>query len=432
MKRLSVIIALLSQLALPMTAHAQSNVFDSLDAIQQGLSQRDIEVIDYSNNLQGWGGLPTDVIAILENAGYQNLQEFSDDLPDAEEAPPVQAIGMVFLEALSELDEEDFPEPLQYLSESERSIFLLAVAAASSEENALEKLASELTLDGQTALTFANALLYVRDSIAVLVTEIIFTGEAQINQVLTAIAKTMRNVLGGLAVIWMIISGIQMVMAGGDENKITEQKQSITYAVIGLAIVIVAERIISVVYGAPGVVQDLTIAGSRFSAEVLGIVGFLKAFVAAIAMFMIIISGMKTIFAAGDENQITEQRKSVLWVVVGIVIIVINQVIVENLYIIPSTREILDSLNDIPLQDQVSITAQNVNTIIVTIGTVASYLLGFTGLIALGALIYGAGMMVANYGNEDMVNKSKTIVKNAIIGIMIIISSFALINTLIL
>ena len=65
------------------------------------------------------------------------------------------------------------------------------------------------------------------------------------------------------------------------------------------------------------------------------------------------------------------------------------------------------------------------------VGRVITFLLGFVGIIAFGMLIYGAATMVINYGDEEMVENAKKIIKNAIIGIIIVISAFALVATLI-
>ncbi len=61
---------------------------------------------------------------------------------------------------------------------------------------------------------------------------------------------------------------------------------------------------------------------------------------------------------------------------------------------------------------------------------VINFFLGFLGLIAVGFLIYG-GVLVVTSGAEEGIDKGKTVMKNAIIGIIIIVVSFALINTLI-
>ncbi|MBU1018273.1 pilin [Patescibacteria group bacterium] len=346
---------------------AQDTLFDDpLDAIKDRLEEEDIKVADYSET--DWGNLPPEVIEILDLEGAGNL----DDVAGLAEYD--QALGNV--DALT-----------TYLE----------------------------------GLTFIDGTPFDNDTVSLIVNEIRFRGESQIQSVVLSIVKVFRNLLGSLAIIWIVIAGIRMIMAYGNEETIKEQKNSIIYAMIGLAIVLILERLIVLVYGVPGVERGvIPEAGAGIDAEILGLVSFIKALIGAVAILMIIISGYKTIAASGEEEKITEQKRSILWIVIGLVIIAVNQIFVENLYLRP-IRETGDE-----------ITTGNVGNIIATIGTILQFILGFVGLIAFAAMIYGAASMIANYGNDEMVQRAKSIIKNAIIGIIIILSAFALVSTLML
>lgn len=344
-------------------AFAQGSLFEEpLETIKERLEEKGVEVVEYSE--EKWGNLTPEIIDILAAEGYTSL----NDIMEHEDIGYDQELGNV--EVLV-----DYLDSLG-LSEDDRNL---------------------------------------------VVNEIRFRGESQIQSIILSIAKVLRNLLAGFAIIWIIISGIQMVLAHGEESKIAEQKRSITYAIVGLGIVLVLERMIFLIYGAPGVERGITpTAAAGIDIEILGIVSFIKAVIGAAAILMIIRSGFKTITAAGEEEKIIQQRKSIIWIMVGIVIIMINQFIVENLYIKP----IRESAG--------VITATNVENVIALIGRVLQFLLGFVGIIAFAALIYGAGTMIANYGNDELVQRAKKIIKNAVIGIIIILSAFALVSTVIL
>ena len=354
--------------AVPQTL-AQGSFFEEpLETIKEKLEEGEngITVIEYSE--EKWGTLPPEIIEILESEGYTSLNDIIED----EDIGYDQEVGNVevLVEYLDDLG----------LSEDDRNL---------------------------------------------VINEIRFRGESQIQSIILAIAKVFRNLLGSFAVIWIIISGVQMVIAGGDESKVTEQKRSITYAVIGLAVVLLLERMIVLIYGVPGIEQrGFTERPEALSQEFLGLVSFIKAVIGAAAVLMIIISGFRTIAAAGDEEKLTKQKKSIIWIIVGIVIILVNQFIIENLYIEPVKKQIAETGE--------VITQTNVESVIQFIGTIIQFFLGFVGLIAFAALIYGAGTMIANYGNDELVQKAKKIIKNAIIGIIIIISAFAIVSTVIL
>ena len=353
--------------AVPQTL-AQGSFFEEpLETIKEKLEEGEngITVIEYSE--EKWGTLPPEIIEILESEGYTSLNDIIED----EDIGYDQEMGNV--EVLV-----DYLDDLG-LSEDDRNL---------------------------------------------VISEIRFKGESQIQSIILAIAKVFRNLLGGFAIIWIIISGVQMVIAGGDESKIAEQKRSVTYAVIGLAIILLLERMIVLIYGVPGVERGFIERPEGLSQEFLGLVSFIKAVIGAAAVLMIIISGFRTILAAGEEEKIIKQRKSIIWIIVGIVIILVNQFIIKNLYIEPVEKQIAETGE--------VITQTNVESVIQFIGTIIQFFLGFVGLIAFAALIYGAGTMIANYGNDELVQKAKKIIKNAIIGIIIIISAFAIVSTVIL
>ena len=349
--------------------HAQDALFDDpLEAIKGRLKEEDIEVVEYSKSK--WGNLPPEVIKVLEENTYESLEDIVSKNLYEQEAGNIS----VLIKALDGL--------FYYDSENELDIVLS------------------------------------NDDVNLIINEIRFRGESQINAVILAVTKVLRNLLGGIAVIFIVIAGIQMIMASGNEEKIKEQKNSIIYAVIGLVIILILERLIVLIYGVPGAERSLLERPEGFSEEILGVVSFIKALIGSIAILMIMISGIKTITAAGEEEKITEQRKSILWIIVGIVIIVVNQVFVENLYIRPIGQE--------------EIKVSNVENIISVIGKILQFALGFVGLIAFAALIYGAASMITNYGNDELVEKGKKIIKNAIIGIIVIISAFAIVSTIML
>lgn len=61
---------------------------------------------------------------------------------------------------------------------------------------------------------------------------------------------------------------------------------------------------------------------------------------------------------------------------------------------------------------------------------IARFVLGFLGLGAVMIVIYGGVLYVASAGNEENATKGKNAIKYAVIGIIIILGSFALVNTL--
>lgn len=386
---------LLSLFLLSPAAFAQDdNLFNPLDDIKERVGDEGIEVLDFSQG--GWGNLPADVKKIMEeDSGYTDLEHL---------------IKNVLVNAGLETDSSLFS---RNLTQEEREAISTPAFVTALEEEVIR--IPGLSDDG-TSLNVQGANVNTALS-----TEIRYRGEGQISQIIVAVANVLRNLLGSLAMLWIVISGIQMIMAQGEESVITEQRKSITYAIVGLVIVLLLERMIFILYGppTPDATVGITARGTEFSQEIYGLVTFIRTLIGSIAVLMIIISGIRMIFGVGEEDQITKQKKSVMWVLVGLGIIVINRVVIDNLYIQPIVG------------DENRITLTNVQRIIELLGGVAQFLLGFTGIIAFGALVYGAATMILNNGQDDLVEKGKKIAKNAVIGIVIILSAYAIVATVI-
>ena len=68
--------------------------------------------------------------------------------------------------------------------------------------------------------------------------------DQKINNLLEDIINIFSLIVGVVAVIMVIIGGLQYITSGGDSGKITTAKNTILYAVIGLVVVALAQFIV--------------------------------------------------------------------------------------------------------------------------------------------------------------------------------------------
>ncbi len=88
----------------------------------------------------------------------------------------------------------------------------------------------------------------------------------------------------------------------------------------------------------------------------------------------------------------------------------------------------LDPTQDsIPIVSQLSGGQTSLRGIILT---VVNFFLTFLGLLTVVMVIYGGFLYVSAAGNEDNVGKAKKILLFSVIGIVIIVASFAFVNTI--
>lgn len=62
--------------------------------------------------------------------------------------------------------------------------------------------------------------------------------------------------------------------------------------------------------------------------------------------------------------------------------------------------------------------------------TILNYFLGFLGVFTVIMVIYGGFLYVSSAGNEENATKGKTVIMYAAIGLLLIMISFALVNTI--
>ena len=78
------------------------------------------------------------------------------------------------------------------------------------------------------------------------------TAQGTLGQNITTIINFFLGLLGLIAVAFLIYAGVLMVTAGGQEEQIGKAKKVITYAVIGIVIILLAYTIVQFVTSALG------------------------------------------------------------------------------------------------------------------------------------------------------------------------------------
>lgn len=73
-----------------------------------------------------------------------------------------------------------------------------------------------------------------------------------VNGVFTKITNTILYTVGIISVVMLIYGGLRYVISGGDSKKVTDAKNTIMYAIIGLIIAILSYAIVNFVINAVG------------------------------------------------------------------------------------------------------------------------------------------------------------------------------------
>ena len=79
------------------------------------------------------------------------------------------------------------------------------------------------------------------------------------NGVFTNITNTILYIVGIISIIMLIFGGIRYVTSGGDSKKVTDAKNTILYAILGLVVALLSFAIVNFVLNALGVQQQVKI-----------------------------------------------------------------------------------------------------------------------------------------------------------------------------
>ena len=86
------------------------------------------------------------------------------------------------------------------------------------------------------------------------------------------ITNTILYIVGIIAVIMLIIGGIKYVISGGDSKKVTDAKNTVLYAIIGLVVAFLAFAIVNFVISALPTESNSNNQGKINSAEITRVI----------------------------------------------------------------------------------------------------------------------------------------------------------------
>ncbi len=221
------------------------------------------------------------------------------------------------------------------------------------------------------------------------------------------IVRSFYPVVFILATFALVIAGFVLV-SSTDEGALGKAKVTIGAVITGLILTQLAPRINALFFerqmnqgGGQGVVRNAADVFLEFQ----GLASWLEGLAVIIGVSMIIFSSFRAIASFGDEGAASANRRAVLHAVLGILLIGATGIIRRVLF-----------------QDR------EPNLLIAYVFEKLEILLGFLLIIMMGVLIFAGFLLIANLGNESFVERAKGIVIRAIIGLLLILVSAALIT----
>lgn len=251
-----------------------------------------------------------------------------------------------------------------------------------------------------------------------------YSGATELTSVILYTVDFLKYVIAPLAVFYLIIASIKLITAGNKiDEVVTSEKESIQWVILGLMTIFVANTLVyDVFFGAEGDVlsdtdlsQDYAITGAN---NIRGLYNMVRLIIPFIAVLVIIVSGFRLIVQSYDEEAAKSARGHIIWAIVGLVFIGLAELLVEIFF--PYFPEETDR--------DFFVDTEKLTELILSI---TNFTVGFITTVAVAAMSYAGYLYVAFFGQDNMVEKAKKIIKGAIIAILIAGGAFAFVKTFI-
>jgi uncharacterized membrane protein YidH (DUF202 family) len=213
--------------------------------------------------------------------------------------------------------------------------------------------------------------------------------------------------------VWTIYIVI-LINSGGDEEKIRKQRENIASGVIGFILISLAISLGDAL--APvGNAQDI-IQMDETKRQIQKVISFLQMGVTIISIATIFYAGVNFIRSQGEEEEITKSKKYFVWSVIGIVIVMISDPIINTVFY-PSPDATLGG--------------GEIKNLAKETGGIIRFFLSFLGVGTVITLVISGFYYVTSFGVEDRQTKAKNIILGSITGIIVILSAYTLVSVFI-
>ncbi|MDD4412919.1 MAG: hypothetical protein PHR00_04750 [Patescibacteria group bacterium] len=133
--------------------------------------------------------------------------------------------------------------------------------------------------------------------------------------ILASVSKWVLALASPLAILMGIWAAVLFITAGGDPGKVKQGREALQWAVIGLAVVLLANSLV-------GIVQTkLGEADSNINSLINVVVNYLQLIGGPLAIIMFIMGAF--LYATGNPKNITKANQIFLWTSVGLVLLLI-------------------------------------------------------------------------------------------------------------
>jgi hypothetical protein len=118
----------------------------------------------------------------------------------------------------------------------------------------------------------------------------------------------------------IVYSGFRLIVLQGQESEMEQQKKRFFYGLLGVAVILLAETIITAFLPPSG--------ASVLAVQIVGIINFLLTIMGALAVLAFIVAGIMLVFSTTDSLK-DRAKKTMFTTVIALILVIVSYVIIK-------------------------------------------------------------------------------------------------------
>jgi hypothetical protein len=231
-----------------------------------------------------------------------------------------------------------------------------------------------------------------------------------------SVISIVNVIVGVFALIFLAVVAIRFIFADGDDESLKTAKIQAAWVILGLAVISVAEFVAFTLLDPAREAVDPLLESERvidaLGDKVEQIIDYIEIVITGVMLVYLGLSGYSLITAAdGGDERLEEEKKFLKTFFLGAALILLA----ESISLVFSNRHPQDGI------------FKGTNEVLGLI----NYALTFLGGAAFVMLILAAFYFVTSFGNEEQMGRAKKLMIGCVLGIIVAISSYALVTVVI-
>lgn len=248
-------------------------------------------------------------------------------------------------------------------------------------------------------------------------------GERWLFNTLVRIARDMKNLFYAIATVYFLIIVLRLIFASNTEEELWKFKKGIVWITIGLIVMQIAFAFTKIMFD-QGISARL--GASLIEHLVWPMIALIQTIAAVFFLAVAIFAFYRLITANGNEEAVKSGKMTILYAIIGFMILRFARAIVEAFYGHINCESF--SLGFVTIEGQNCVNEVNISEGTDIIITVLNYFNGFVAIVVMIMLIYAGAQILLSGWDEEKISKGKKSIIYIAIGMFLLAFNYLLLT----